>query len=388
MENICGLIVEYNPLHNGHIYHINKAKELIDPTITIAVMSGNFTQRGEPAIVDKFIRTKHALHHGIDLVVELPFLFATQSADYFSRGALYLLNQLQCNHLVFGSETKDFHQSLPIVKEIVKHKDIFDQHVNKIMASGTTNYPNACNQALKKLGFMNISSPNDLLGYSYMKEIVSNQYEITPHSILRTHPYHDISLQKNITSASGIRHSLLQEINMSMYTPMYNELQADLYYLENYFDLLKYRLLTVSKEHLATIHLINEGIENKMIAEIINASTMEEFINTMTCKRYTRVRIQRTILYILLDITKDAIKDISLPSYIRVLGMSQSGKKYLHTMKHHTSIPIITRFAQIQDPLLAIEYKATCLYHSILKDPKRNNKIKEEFQQPVIIAKK
>ena len=386
MKNICGIIVEYNPLHNGHLHHLKMAKEKTNADLIIAVMSSHFTQRGEPAIIDKFTRTKYALEAGIDLIIELPFVFATQSADYFAKGSVYLLNQLQCSHIVFGSETKAIEKQIDNIKDLFKNYDSFNNKVKELMMEGL-NYPEANNIALTNLGYFNLTTPNDLLAFSYMKEIVKNQYPITPISISRTHPYHDQTLKQTVTSASGIRKAILDQKEIINYTPMSKDLKDQLHYLDDYFQILKYKLLTTPKERLASIHLINEGLENKMLQEIKNSTSMVQFIDNVSSKRYTKVRIQRSIVYILMDILKEDIKNIKKPNYIRVLGMSNQGKNYLHYLKEKTNIPIITRFSQIKDPLLDLEFRATALYAISLEEPNRTKLIQKEYKQPVIIHK-
>ena len=165
-----GIIAEYNPFHNGHSYQIQEIKKMFPEYPIIVVMSGNFTERGEPAIVNKWDRTKVALQNGVDLVVELPFPFATASADLFARGAITILNALQISHLAFGSETNDL-KALQKVARIQIHNETFDQKVKEVLKTGIS-YPKALATVTKELTGYEIGSPNDILGISYLKEII------------------------------------------------------------------------------------------------------------------------------------------------------------------------------------------------------------------------
>ena len=177
---ILGIIVEYNPFHNGHIYHIEKAKKMTQCDYTIAVMSSSFVQRGEPAIIDKWKRSELAVEFGVDLVIELPFVYSIQSADYFAKGALKLLYAIGVTDICFGSEDGNIQTFIDIAKAVSSHQQDYDTLVSSYMKQGYR-YPDACNQALRTILNKEIRTPNDLLGLSYVKEIISNNYSITPH---------------------------------------------------------------------------------------------------------------------------------------------------------------------------------------------------------------
>ena len=244
---VLGIVVEYNPFHNGHIYHINKAKELIHPDYTIAVMSSSFVQRGEPAIIDKWTRSELAIAYGVDLVIELPFVYSVQSADYFAKGSIELLNAIGVTDLVFGSEDGNIETFKKIASTIKENQNDYDLLVNEYMKQGYR-YPDACNQALKKLLNHEVRTPNDLLGLAYVKEIINHDYAMIPHCINRTNDYHGDDLS-SISSASAIRKALFNQEDVSHTLPHLQQYQ-EIYHLDMFYPYLKYQILTSSIEEL------------------------------------------------------------------------------------------------------------------------------------------
>lgn len=168
---VLGIIVEYNPFHNGHIYHIQRSKTITKCDYTIAVMSSSFVQRGEPAIIDKWTRSRLAIEFGVDIVLELPFVYACQSADYFAKGAIDLLHAIGVTDICFGSEDGRIETFMDIACTIEMHQEDYNMHIKHYMQEGLR-YPDACNQALRQIMGKEITTPNDLLGLSYVKEIV------------------------------------------------------------------------------------------------------------------------------------------------------------------------------------------------------------------------
>lgn len=380
---ILGIIVEYNPFHNGHIYHIQKAKQLTQCDYTIAVMSSSFVQRGEPAIIDKWTRSQIAIEFGVDLVIELPFVYACQSADYFAKGAIALLNAIGVTDICFGSEDGHIETFVNIAHVIDHHQEEYNHYIKTYMNKGYR-YPNACNQALSHIMGEEIRTPNDLLGLSYVKEIIFNHYPITPHCFQRTNDYHDTTLQK-IASASAIRLALLEKKDISLALPHYTHYQNDLYYLKDFFPYLRYQLLTTSPDILKTYHMVEEGLENVIIKNIIDQNNMEDYIQTLLSKRYTRPRIQRMIIHILMKNTKQEIKDAMTIDYIRILAMNQKGREYLRSIKKTCPYTIISQFSRHQHPALDIEFKATKLISLISFNPQQT--IQKEYQSIPYIQK-
>jgi len=372
---ILGIIVEYNPFHNGHIYHIQKAKAMIQPDYTIAVMSSSFVQRGEPAIIDKWTRAHLAIEYGVDLVIELPFVYVCQSADYFAKGAVWLLQAIGVTDLCFGSENGQIETFLDIAYAIEKHQHSYNDYIQYYMKQGMR-YPDACNQTLKQILGKEIKTPNDLLGLSYVKEIVSHHYPIIPHCFQRTNNYHGTSLQ-TIASATAIRQALYLHQDISQSLPHADYYQGDLYMLNDFFPYLKYQILMSSPKQLKEYHLVEEGLENRLYKSINQVHTMEELILSLLSKRYTKPRIQRMIIHILMKNTKADIQKAMSLDYIRILAMNDQGKNYLNYIKKECSYTLVTNLSKYQHPALDIEYKATQLLALLSSQPEKI--IKEEY---------
>lgn len=377
---ITGIIVEYNPFHNGHIYHLQQARLQTNCDLLIAVMSSSFNQRGEPCIIDKWTRAKLALEYGVDLIVELPFNYASQSADYFAYGTLKILNALHIDTLFYGSENNDNQNLIEIAKCIYNNEEKYNTYVKVFLNQGNR-YPNSCNQALSKLMNKEVKLPNDLLALSYIKEIIKNDYPITPCSLQRTNSFHSLDTDATILSASSIRHALKNHQDVAHALPGYQELKENAVFMDDYFDLLQYTILT--NPHLEKIHLVEEGFEQLLKKHIFTCSSMDELISKLTSKRYTRARIQRTLLSILINNTHGLYPI----DYIRVLGMNEKGQHYLHDIKKTCSLPIITNFSSIKSPLLDFEFQATKLYSLLLPINKRQTFIEKEYKSKPLLYK-
>ena len=363
---ILGIVVEYNPFHTGHLYHLEKAKEIVQPDLTIAIMSGNYVQRGEVAIIDKFKRSELAIKYGVDLVIELPFVYVSQSADYFCKGAIDLLYHIGVTDLVFGSECGTIETFKEIAYAIEKQPDTYNQYVRDAMNQGLR-YPDACNKALSILMNKSITTPNDLLGLAYVKEVINNNFQINLHCIKRTNDFHSLELE-NICSASAIRHALKNNIAITNQICNYDEYK-EFYFFEDFFPFLRYKLLTISKDELKYIHLVDEGIENLLKEKILLCKDMNQFITSLTSKRYTRSRIQRMLIHILMGNNKATIIESMKIDYIRVLKMNNVGQKYLNRIKKICDYKIITNFSSYQHLALNLEFKATKLLSCISNSP-------------------
>lgn len=369
-----GIIAEYNPFHLGHEYHLNKIKEKYKDHIIVLVMSGNFTQRGDVSIIDKWKKKQIALNAGIDLIIELPFPFATQSADYFSYGAITLLEYLQVERLIFGSESNNILDLETIVDAQLNNED-FDKLV-KLYSKFGENYPTALSLALKDLTGKTINTPNDLLGISYIKTIKQNNYKIIPETIKRTSSYHNNSLEEH-SSATAIRKALKQEKDIKNYVPEITIPHlTQLHYIEDYFQLLKYKILTT--KDLSIYQTVDEGIEKAIKKEIIKSKNYEELVTSLKSKRYTYNKITRMLLHILCNFTKEKAKMFNKISYIRLLGFSTKGQEYLNKIKKNTPVPIISKINKHKDPMLEFEIETTCIYSLI--DKKQNTLIEKEYR--------
>ena len=381
MKKIIGVIAEYNPFHLGHRYQIEKIKELYPDSIIIAIISTNFTQRGDISLLNKWNKATICLNEGIDLVIELPTLYATQSADIFAYGAISILNKFKIDTLVFGSETNDIN-SFTTLANIQINNPKYHELVKNYLSLGL-NYPTAMSKALKELTNTKIDKPNDLLALSYIKEIIKNNYPIAPISIKRTNDYHSNSLQNNtnIINASLIREMFLNNQDISPYIP--NNTKELLYQylsLNKAYTLLKYNIIN-NENNLSTYLDIEEGLDKRILKYLDTSHTWIDLVNNLKTKRYTYNKINRTLLHLLLNIKKeDNTKEI----YLRVLGFNNKGREYLKKLKKDTNLDIFTSYRKNKSPLLDLEYHSTYIYSLITND---SSLIKREYQSKPIILK-
>lgn len=357
----CGIIVEYNPFHNGHLYHLNEAKKISKCDCLIAIMSPNFVQRGEPAIIDKWQRAQHAIKQGVDLVIELPIPYATQSGDTFAYGAISILKLLAVDSIVFGSECNDLQQ----LRSYLDIEYTIDKH-----SSYSKNF------AL----YSNLKS-NDILGIAYLKALQNST--ITPYTIKRTNTYHDLTLNHDIASASAIRLASKNKQDITKQTSMAhllnNPISWDLYY-----PLLQYILLTTPSNILAQRHLVKEGIEHLFKKNAAKYDNYSDFLNACVCKRYTRASIQRMLVHILLQNDKETITNLPPLDYIRPLAFNDKGRQYLKQIKD--KVNICAKFNQIPTIYRELELKATQVYAYALNDKQRLEFIKKEYDSPCYIS--
>ena len=358
-KKIIGIIGEYNPIHLGHIYQINEIKKKYPKSLIILITNTSFTERGDVSILNKWDKTKISLENNIDLVVELPFPYATQSADIFANGALKILNYLKINILVFGSESNEIDKLSNIAKTQLTNKK-YQEKVKDYLKTGI-NYPTALSKAIKDILGYTISEPNDLLGISYIKEIIKNNYPIIPITIKRIGSYYETETTTNIASASLIRKKIQENQSISQYIP--NNTEKYLYKnltLENYFPYLKYKI--ISEDDLSIYQTVDEGIENRLKKEILNTNSWQELIEKVKTKRYTYNKINRMLVHILTSFTKEEAKQIKI-DYIKILGFNTFGRNYLNQLKKEIEIPIITSYQRNFSQTLDLEHRASSIYY-------------------------
>jgi len=390
-----GIIVEYNPFHNGHLHHLKETISHTGADCVIAVMSGNFLQRGEPAVVSKWARTRMALAAGIDIVIELPYSFAVQAAQDFAAGAIYLLDAIQCKEICFGSESGEIRYFIEAVQELKNREDEFNSYVREALQTGVS-YAKANAHAYQgiQLGVLDLSKPNNILGFHYVKSIFEQNSKMVPKTIKRIAAgYHDESIaHPSIASATSLRKilegSIANIIKISEYIPSYTKQILSEYYAsygtlhqwDNYFPLLKYRILTMDHCDLQNIADVDEGLEYRLKEAIVESKSFREFIELVKTKRYTWTRLQRTCAHILTNFTKrqkEACKDIT---YIRLLGMSENGRSYLNNIKKQLSLPVLSKVSLLEKhPIYQQEKKASYAYTSIFSESLRSGVIKEEY---------
>ena len=295
-----GIIAEYNPFHNGHIYQLQEARKRWPDEKIIIIMSGKYVQRGELAVASFEERARFAKMFGADEVVELPFEYATQAAHIFASGAVKIANDLGIDKLFFGSESNDPMRLMLISKTIFENEDKYNKTLKEFLKLGYS-FPKASASALSKLIGNPITMPNDILGLEYCKAIVKNGYNITPYTLSRTIDFHSEVPNSNFASASYIRKMIFEGRDVSQYTPMKFDEIPDR--IENYYPKFQEIVRNTPAEELAKIELISEGMEN-LFKKHIECPSMESFIEATNSRRYTSSRIKRVMLYVLLEIYK------------------------------------------------------------------------------------
>jgi predicted nucleotidyltransferase len=381
---ILGIITEYNPFHNGHLYHLFKAKEITSVDYVIAIMSGNFLQRGEPAIINKWARTKMALNAGVDLIIELPFVFSTQDANGFAFGAVKLLDSLQIiDYLCFGCET----DNLDTLYSISNFLLVEPQQYKELIVHNSKNgyeFPKARSQALceyhrifgidglKKISPSELSKllkyPNNILALEYIKHLLNLKSKIKPVAIKRMGAsYHQKNITGNISSATSIRNEILNNLSSpktdlfmlndkikstippSGFSVLERELREGRgpIILDSYRQYILATLRRMSLENTSRIHGVTEGLENRIKKASLKSYTVEQLINSIKTRRYTRTKIQRIILHLMMNLSKKDVKIFNRcgPLYARVLGFSKKGKTLLRTIKKNSSTPLISKLS-------------------------------------------
>lgn len=371
-----GIICEYNPFHYGHLLHLKKIKEMYKDANIILAMSGWITQRGDLSLIDKFSKTEIALEYGIDLVVEIPFKFI-QSADYFAKGAIKILNLLGCDKIVFGSESNnadDLKEMAQIQLNNSEYNNIIKNSINS-----KENYPTILSNALFSLTGKKINTPNDLLGLCYTREIIKNNYNIDIVTIKRKNNYNSLKLEGKITSATSIREQLKKKKSIKKYVPHIVEKKLkNVIFLEDYFDFLKYKIIT---SDITDIQGIDTNLSNRIKKYITNSNNLEELINSVKSKKYTYNRIKRSLTFILLSITKDNFNNLEL-EYLRILGFNNNGKELLNKVKKSITIPLITNYDK---KYLSKDLNITTILSLNKKIKDKKAFIEKEYKQKPII---
>ena len=377
MSNVLGIICEYNPFHNGHLYHLNEAKKLTNSDYSVAVISGNFSQRGDPAIVSKWIKTEMALKCGVDLVLELPTIYSISSAENFAYGAIKILDSLNLvDYLCFGSECGDISILDDIVQVLVEEPKAYRTLLSHELSTGVS-FPKAREKALMMyLGNMRrfanvLSSPNNILGIEYLKALKRRKSAILPAAIRRKgQGYHDTSvpLDSSFASASFLRKSFRELSSLdgtfipsrdsflsqipepalsaciqegALFTPVFpDDLSAQ----------LQYRLLQAVRGHedLSRYADVSPELADRLLKLVLSPADFSRRIEQLKTKQYTYTRISRALIHLLLNLTREAQqqqKEADYVSYIRILGFRKSAGPLLNAMKKNASLPIITKTA-------------------------------------------
>lgn len=338
-KNVIGLIVEYNPFHNGHLHHIQEIDRLFEDNIKIAVMSGDYVQRGEPSLINKFEKTKIALSQGVDIVIELPAFYSTQSAEIFAKGSINLLNKLSCSHIVFGSESNDL-EKLKRIATISMTKE-FELSLREFLAEGFS-YPTAFSKALfdEKLG------SNDILALEYLKAIKAINPKIEAYCIKREKTGYYDDEKDNFASATHIRKILLdynkkKEDKLNKIKNLVPEFSYKILEenfgvfscLSDFYDLIKYNIIK-NRSELKNIQDLEVGLENRLYKYSLENLKFEDFFNKVLTKRITISRLQRILLHSLFGLTETITERVkNKVSFAKILGFSTKGQEYLNYLK-------------------------------------------------------
>lgn len=346
-----GIVVEYNPFHNGHKYHLQKTKELNPNNIIIAVMSGDFVQRGEPSIIDRWTKTKMALANGVDLVIELPVFYSSQSAEIFAKGAVGILEELKCESMVFGSESGKINELKRI--STLQESEEFKIKLKERLKSGDS-YPTAHSSTMKEiLGESELNS-NDILGLEYIKAIRYWKSSIIPMTLKREKVgYHDTNIVGDFASATKIREHLKknEEISSIVTQESFNTLKeySNFTYMENFYPFIRYELIKNSN-NLSDIQDMEIGFENRLLENAIKSINYDEFFKSISNRRYTTGRVQRVLTHTLLALTTNITEEVkkSIP-YVKVLGFNSKGREYLSHLKKFDNSKIITSYKKMNE---------------------------------------
>lgn len=378
MSTVLGIIAEYNPFHNGHLYHLKESKKATGAEYTVAIISGNFTQRGSTSIIDKWKKTEMALQNGVDLIIELPVLYSISSSENFAEGSIKILNSLGIiNFLSFGSETSDIKILSNFANILYDEPKEYKKILSNYLDTGLS-FPKARENALLEYiknfedvntnfdNYQNIlSSPNNILGIEYLKALKKYKSSIKPVCIKRSiadYNSSDISINTSIASATAIRELIKNKnfntiktvipeksyliladcINSGCIIPDLNCFEKEIIYV----------LRKMSIKEIANLPDVSEGLEFLIKKAVNSCNTLTELLNTIKSKRYTITRLQRILLYALLDISKKDMKlskEVDSP-YIRVLGFNDNGKKLISKiMDKNPNQPLITSVKKFVD---------------------------------------
>lgn len=389
MTNVVGIIGEYNPFHNGHAYHLEKSKQESHADYSIAIISGNFVQRGNVSLIDKWSKANMAISNGIDLVIELPTIYSISSAENFAYGAVKILDSLNIvDYISFGSESCNIDVLEKCADVLYKEPTKFVNLLNHELSKGLS-FPKARENAL--LMYLNdirkysniLSNPNNILAIEYIKALKRLKSTIKPIAIRRMNVgYNELEVKNNFASATAIREKIKTDkpaglsklMPPNSYRILYNSILKGHYLkdIENFEKEIIYTLRKMDLKEISNLPDVTEGLEHSIKNAANSCNTLKEFMNIIKTKRYTNTRIQRILLYALLGITKDDMKaSFRTQPYIRVLGMNNKGKELLSVIsRSNPNLNIITSVKKYIDSnpnkhllnMLNIDINATNIY--------------------------
>lgn len=388
--SVTAIVSEYNPFHNGHKYNLDMAKRITACNYTISLMSGNFLQRGEPALFDKWSRAKMAVLGGLDLVIELPVIYSCQPAENFAYGAIKILESLNIvDYLCFGSESGNIDDLYKISKMLINESDSFKNIINKKLNQGMS-YSKSIGGTINCVLGHNTISPNNILGIEYIKALLKQNSKIKPLTIKRIkNDYNETTITGSISSATAIRKELgacginnniissIPKTSLNIIKENIKKNKGPVFY-EDFIDLILYQLRKSNVIELAKLPYVKEGIEYRLKNKGDISYTLNNLISFIKTKRYTRTYIQRMLCHLLLDINqKDVLqsKDNNSPVYIRVLAFNEKGRYLLKKIKSSTFTPIIVKTAKFKSEntflnrMFQLDILSTDIYNLAIKNP-------------------
>lgn len=412
-----GLVTEYNPFHNGHLYHLNKAMELTGADISVAVMSGDFVQRGEPAVLDKYTRTSMALNSGVNLVVELPVNYAVSSAESFAAGALKVLDYIKADSIAFGSESGNIERLSKLAHILCDNEDTLYKEISKYTANGIS-YAAARQKVVEKLTDKDtaamLTSSNNILAVEYLKAIIKNNYAIKPYTVQRQgDAYNDTDIRSDYASATALRGNLKAD-NISKYIPVKAGLilssNTNYIYPDDITEALFTRLLDILFASSYDKNVFIENVMkypdvNKEIAGRLYKSAMDMITRTVPqgaeskdngvfsfgslcehikTKEVPLSRIKRALVRITLGLDKKHMEKYENEPYIRVLGFDKKGQEYLSYIRKTVEVPLITKTADYKEMLLD-DIHAANIYNMIVAGKYGVKELGDYVRGPVMV---
>ncbi len=398
----CGIVAEYNPLHTGHVYQMNKARQISKADCIIVVMSGNFVQRGEPAVIDKYARTRAALKAGADIVVELPVFYALSSAENFAKGAVLTLSKMKASSICFGAETDNTDSLSQISRTIVSESPEYKAVLNKALAGGLS-YPAARQTAL--LEYLPeckdiIAGSNNILAIEYIKAILANNLNMTYYPVLREGAgYNDDTDNAEFASAFGIRKMLMSGEYDKLKTYLTYDMFEEISHSKNcplipddFSDIFNHKMLFLKQtcninntdfaDKLAEYEDISPDIANRFACAFTGRETITEYAMKVKSKNIVYSRICRCIMHIILEIRKPMSDLYNNIPYIRLLGFNKTGQQYLGSIKKELDVPFITKAADYKNEL-SFDIACSDIYAQAVYE-KSGYVMKNELQQNII----
>ncbi len=407
-----GLITEYNPFHNGHLHHLRESLRVTGADVSVAVMSGHFLQRGEPALFDKWLRAEMALAAGVDVVIELPFSWACNSAPHFARGAVQALNALGgIDALCFGSESGERAPLQRCADLLLDQGEAVGVETAALLRQGV-NYPTARARAIADLDpeiATLLDTPNNILGIEYLRALAEISSSIVPFTIRRTGVgYHERQAVGEIASATGIRQMLEEGRGVEPYLPqtvrkVFSGALAAGRRLD--FDHL-HRLLLArilrGPESLAGLYQLEDGMAERLFAAALTSSCYEELVDSVKSRHLTRTRVQRVLTYVFNEVRRDemaAFLDVG-PLHLHLLGSSEKGRAFLAATRRLRAIPLVDNYSRVVSGLkrfygegterwrlagemLRLELRATGNYTLLMRQWSGGNRNRDYFCEPL-----